>query len=301
VKHLLHGDRSVLRNEAAGSHMTNRELAYIVKDQKPLVLPADEAVRLACRCMWERRNGSVLVVDGEQRLSGIFTGRDAVRLLAKGKDAARAPLAKAMTRKPVTITPKSRAIDALRAMAEGGFRHVPVTEEGTIKGVVSRGDIKGMEFEEFRWQYSGPQRGSGATFRTLSEVIEGRRPLVAAEDQTVQHACRSMWRRKCGCTLVIDKGQHLSGIFTGRDAVRVLATAEDAAATRLKEAMTSNPVTLTPESSAIDALRAMDDGGFRHLPVIDNGRILGVVSRGDFTGIEIDRLDEEEHLKEAIW
>ena len=93
----------------------------------------------------------------------------------------------------------------------------------------------------------------------------------------------------------------MSGIFTGRDAVRVLATAEDAAATRLKEAMTSNPVTLTPGSSAIDALRAMDDGGFRHLPVIDNGRILGVVSRGDFTGIEIDRLDEEEHLKEVIW
>ena len=109
--------------------MTNRELAYIVKDQKSLTLPADEAVRLACRCMWERRNGSVLVVDGERRLRGIFTGRDAVRLLAKAKDAARAPLAKAMTRKPVTITPKSRAIDALRAMIEGGFRHVPVTRK----------------------------------------------------------------------------------------------------------------------------------------------------------------------------
>jgi CBS domain-containing protein len=66
-------------------------------------------------------------------LSGIFTGRDAVRLLAKGKGAGGTRLAEAMTRNPVTITPGSRAIDALRAMNEGGFRHVPVMEDGTIK------------------------------------------------------------------------------------------------------------------------------------------------------------------------
>ena len=281
--------------------MTNRELAYIVKDQKPLVLAREDAVRHACRCMWERRSGSVLVVDRQQRLSGIFTGRDAVRLLAKGKDAGGASLAKAMTRNLVTIAPKSRAIDALRAMSEGGFRHVPVTEDGMIKGVVSRGDLKGMEFEEFRWQYIGPARGSAPGFREIAAIIEGQKPLLLAEEETLQLACRSMRRRKSGSTVVVDSQQRLSGIFTGRDAVRVLATVEDAAVTRLAEAMTRNPVTIGPRSSAIDALRAMDDGGFRHLPVIENGKILGVVSRSDFTGIEIDRLDEEEHLKEVIW
>ena len=280
--------------------MTNRELGYIVKDQKPLVLARDDTVRQACRCMLERRSGSVLVVDRQQRLSGIFTGRDAVRLLAKGKDAGGASLAKAMTRNPVTIAPKSRAIDALRAMSEGGFRHVPVIEDGMIKGVVSRGDLKGMEFEEFRWQYIGPARGSAPGFREIAAIIEGQKPLLLAEEETFQHACRSMRRRKSGSTVVVDS-QRLSGIFTGRDAVRVLATVEDASVTRLAEAMTRNPVTIGPQSSAIDALRAMDDGGFRHLPVIENGKILGVVSRSDFTGTEIDRLDEEEHLKEVIW
>ena len=62
--------------------MTNRELAYIVKDQKPLVLAHGETVRQGCRCMRERRSGSVLVVDTQQRLIDIFTGRDAVRVLA---------------------------------------------------------------------------------------------------------------------------------------------------------------------------------------------------------------------------
>jgi hypothetical protein len=44
----------------------------------------------------------------------------------------------------------------------------------------------------------------------------------------------------------------------------------------------------------------MYDGGFRHLPVVENGAIWGVVSRGDFKGIEIDRLDEETHLYECL-
>jgi CBS domain-containing protein len=150
--------------------------------------------------MWEERSGSVLVIDGKQQLRGIFTGRDVVRLLAKGKDA-HCPLVKAMTRNPVTITANSRAVDALRSMADGGFRHVPVTEEGTIKGVVSRGDLKGMELEEFLWQDGMPPRGTGRTFRSLSEMIEGHKPLVLGEEQTVRPACRCMRRRKCGCTL----------------------------------------------------------------------------------------------------
>jgi CBS domain-containing protein len=281
--------------------MTNRELAYIVKDQDPLVLSGDDTVRQACRSMWERRSGSVLIVDDRKHLSGIFTGRDAVRLLATAHDAAGTRLAQAMTRKPISVTPKSRAIDALRVMAEGGFRHVPVTADGSIRGVVSRGDLKGMELEEFRWEQAGPPQGSGRSFRAIADIISGRKPLVIGEDDTVQGACRGMWQWRCGCSLVVDKQQRLSGIITGRDTVRVLALVEDASATPVREAMTRAPATLTVNGSAIEALRAMNDGGFRHLPIIEDGRIVGVVSRTDFTGIEIDRLEEEEHLKEVIW
>ena len=98
--------------------MTNRKLAYIVKDQNPLVLAVNETVQQACQCMRERSTGSVLVVDDQQRLCGIFTGRDAVRALAQGQDAAVTVLAQSMTPNPVTITPESRAIDALRKMSD---------------------------------------------------------------------------------------------------------------------------------------------------------------------------------------
>jgi len=127
--------------------MTNRKLAYIIKDQKPPVLSASETVQQACRHMRERRVGSALVIDDQRRLAGIFTGRDAVRLLAEGNNAAQTPLARAMTPNPITITPDARAIDALRAMSDGGFRHLPVLEEGRLWGIVSRGDFTGMEID----------------------------------------------------------------------------------------------------------------------------------------------------------
>ena len=290
--------------------MTNRELIYIVKDQKPLVLRAEETVRSACLAMWERRAGSILVIDRNGGLAGIFTGRDAVRLLAKAdsatsgaekrSDAGALPLSRAMTRNPVTVTPGSRAFDALRCMCEGGFRHVPVIESGRLRGVVSRGDFKGMEFETYRWRQGGTA-ADAMGFRALGDIVGRQKPLLMTGDEPVAEACRAMRRRKSGSVLIVDKRQRLKGIFTGRDAVRVLAKAKHAASARVDKAMTRDPATMPPDNDAIDALRAMNDCGFRHIPVVADGRILGVVSRSDFTGIEIDRLDEEEHLKECIW
>ncbi len=184
-------------------------------------------------------------------------------------------------------------------MSEGGFRHVPVTEDGKVLGVVSRGDFKGMEFEEYRWRNTSRTRSEEN--REIRDVVGKRKPLVIAADQTVADACRAMWKRKAGSVLVADKRQRLTGIFTGRDAVRVLAKAKAPATTRLARAMTPDPATISPDSHAIDALRKMNDCGFRHLPVAESGKIVGVVSRSDFTGREIDHLDEEEHLAECIW
>ena len=137
--------------------MTNRMLSYIIKDQRPLVLSTEDTVREACRQMCDRRAGSVLVTDARGALCGIFTGRDAVRFLSCGIDPTSVPLARAMTSNPVTIAPDSRAIDALRAMCDGGFRHVPVVDHDGVWGVVSRGDFKGMEIdrldeEELLWE-----------------------------------------------------------------------------------------------------------------------------------------------------
>jgi CBS domain-containing protein len=133
-----------------------------------------------------------------------------------------------------------------------------------------------------------------------AEIIGDQKPLVLAAHETVQNACSCMWERRVGSVLVIDDQQCLRGIFTGRDAVRILAEGKDASVTALAQAMTERPTTISPDSRAIDALRMMNDGGFRHLPVVESGRIRGIVSRNDFRGTEIDRLDDEIHIWECL-
>jgi CBS domain-containing protein len=107
--------------------------------------------------------------------------------------------------------------------------------------------------------------------------------------------------RQIGAVLVAEGDAKLVGIFTGRDAVsRVLAAGKDAAATTLGDVMTYNPDTMTPNHTAIEALRLMQDARCRHLPILNDGKIVGIVSRGDFRGVEQDRLDEETGLWERL-
>ena len=125
-----------------------RKMADIVRNQNPVTLPPSASVKDACRCMRDRRIGAVLVTEGDHRLLGIFTGRDAVhRVLAQGKSATRTKLAEVMTPDPATIPPAKTAIDALRLMEDGRYRHVPITDDGKVVGIVSRFDFSGVELD----------------------------------------------------------------------------------------------------------------------------------------------------------
>ena len=136
--------------------------------------------------------------------------------------------------------------------------------------------------------------------REMLEIIRHQKPLTLPPDSSVQEACKQMYARKVGAVLVTDARSRLLGIFTGRDAVRVLAKGKDPAATALKDVMTKQPACMPPHSTAIEALRLMRDGGFRHVPVVQEEVAIGVVSRGDFRGMEQDRLDEETGIWERM-
>lgn len=137
--------------------------------------------------------------------------------------------------------------------------------------------------------------------RKMSDIVYSQDPLTLPPDATVKEACRCMRDRYVGSVMVTEGDHRLVGIFTGRDAVhRVLAAGKSAARTRLAEVMTRDPKTLQPGKTAIEALRLMEDMRVRHLPVVEDGRVVGIVSRFDFNGIELDRLDEETGLWERM-
>jgi CBS domain-containing protein len=125
-----------------------RKMSDIVRNQDAVMLPPHATVEEACRCMRDRRVGAVLITDGDRRLVGIFTGRDAVhRVLAEGKSAACTSLEEVMTREPDTMSGGKMAIDALRMMEDGRYRHLPVVDDGKVVGIVSRFDFSGIELD----------------------------------------------------------------------------------------------------------------------------------------------------------
>lgn len=136
--------------------------------------------------------------------------------------------------------------------------------------------------------------------RTMGEIIRDQKPLTLPPAATVSQACAAMHARKVGAVLVVDGEHHLVGIFTGRDAVRLLAEGADAKNTPVEAVMTKNPTTLGPKATAMDALLLLNDGGFRHLPVVEGGRVIGIVSRYDFRAKEQARFDDETGFMEIM-
>jgi CBS domain-containing protein len=126
------------------------------------------------------------------------------------------------------------------------------------------------------------------------EIVRNQDPLVLPWNTTVVKAARLMDNQSVSAVLVTEEDATLVGIFTGRDAVaRVLARGRDPVITTLGQVMTTNPIVMTPRHTAMEALRLMQDAHCRHLPVVDGGKVVGLVSRGDFRGVEQERLDEE--------
>jgi CBS domain-containing protein len=160
------------------------------------------------------------------------------------------------------------------------------------------GNTAGLPYD-FDWESAGI--GGGNAMRTMSDIVRNQRPLMLPPGATVMQAARHMRERRVGAVLVTEGDRELVGIFTGRDAVsRVMAEGKDPAATTLGQVMTYNPDTMTPSHSAIEALRLMQDARCRHLPIVHDGKVVGIVSRGDFHGLEQDRLDAETGLWERI-
>ncbi len=136
--------------------------------------------------------------------------------------------------------------------------------------------------------------------RIIPDVVHEQNVLSLGPEATVAEACVAMKRRHVGSVLVIDQ-ERLCGIFTERDVVnRVVAEGLDPRKTVLAIVMTRNPDSIAPNSSPIEALRMMHDRGYRHLPVIAEERVVGIVSRRDFLGDEKMQLEEETRYWQRI-
>jgi CBS domain-containing protein len=136
--------------------------------------------------------------------------------------------------------------------------------------------------------------------RTVRDVMNCSALCQQSPGASVRIACRLMAEHHCGSILVVDR-ERLVGIFTERDAVeRVFARGLDPDLTFLAEVMTLEPDTIGPNERVEDAIRRMDEFGYRHLPVVEDQRAVGVLSIRDLPIEELAAMHAELESRRVI-
>jgi citrate synthase len=119
--------------------------------------------------------------------------------------------------------------------------------------------------------------------------------VTASPDEKVAEAAARMHAHRVGSVVVVD-GDRAIGILTERDLVRLAAAGADTGTPRVREWMTPHPDTVAPDLPAADAFAGLAERGYRHIPVVDGGRLVGIVSMRDLLRVaQVQPADQLAH------
>jgi len=130
----------------------------------------------------------------------------------------------------------------------------------------------------------------------ISDVLDrkGRQVTTMLPTESVSRAVELLAERRIGAVVVEDRWQRLAGIFSERDLVRLLARSGPAILDQpVESAMTHNVITCHPGDRIDDILGIMTMNKFRHVPVLQNGRLAGIVSIGDLVHYRLNETEQE--------
>jgi len=126
-----------------------------------------------------------------------------------------------------------------------------------------------------------PQAVDGLQRALMEDPVDSlysHRPVIVSADTAVGDAVRLMKHNRAGSIVIVHNGV-LDGIFTERDLLlNLIGTGKDLDQVQIKDVMTRNPETVGAADSVRFALNKMSVGGFRHIPVIRNGQVVGIVT-----------------------
>ncbi len=131
----------------------------------------------------------------------------------------------------------------------------------------------------------------------VSEIMT-EAAVVDSPDDSLALAAQKMWVQQTGSLLVMD-GDELVGIVTERDVLKAVATGVDLS-TSVSDMMTKDVATVAPGTSLREAAATMAERWIRHLPVVDGGRVVGVLSQRDLAGILAGALNEPDTLQRVV-
>jgi CBS domain-containing protein len=130
--------------------------------------------------------------------------------------------------------------------------------------------------------------------KIIPDIVEATSILTMGPDESAEQAAKLMAGKNIAAMIVVDGDGNITGIVTERDLCqKVMAAGLSAAETPVSAVMTANPDTLAPNDSASDALELMQTRKYRHLPVVENGKCLAVVSVRDLYSSVKEALEQD--------
>ncbi len=263
------------------------------------VVPPETTIVEAAVRMREKSVGSLLVepTNAEDRVSnrsGIVTETDLIRkVLAKGMDSSLTRVDQIMTSPLLTITPDRPMLDASHLMETNHVRHLCVSDEEEIVGVISVRDL----VRYFIDSEGGPIRDLDKVFRPLSvlRVLMQTTMETIASERTVLEATQTMAEKRIGSLLVLEAGD-MVGIVTETDVVRkVIAAGLPARSTSVGAVMNAPLIQIDINDTAREASRLMAEKRIRHLAVTEDNKVVGLLSVRDLVKVVSVR-DEPQFL-----
>ncbi|RLN98143.1 hypothetical protein BBJ28_00002449 [Nothophytophthora sp. Chile5] len=297
-------------------------------------LPKSSLVIDVAKAMATTKKAALIVDDiNFDKLVGIFSPNELVlNVIAKSLDPAATYVEEVMLNDPEIATPLTPVLDGLHIMHDSRCLNLPVLKEGTNE-LVGMVDVLGLSYgtidaiygenreqmQEF-WDttlqldqpsQSGTSERERTTLLSKAEREEKRRTvaqlrptkvLTIVETATIAELSRMMGRNKMDCVLVVSEEGMLNGIITDTDLTRrVVSENRPLDSTLVGDVMTRNPVFVSLEDPAIDALISMLEGKFRHLPVVErDGPVMGILNIGKCLYDAIRKMEKSEQSSAAL-
>lgn len=243
----------------------------------------------AVKGMFREQIGSLLVIDTDHvsgvviekvpvsrgKVCGIITERDYLeKVILKGRFSKKTQVREIMTSKLVYASESYTAEDCLVIMGEERLRRLPITSQETLVGLITAGDLVKHIADSLGEMPLGK----------VSEIIavKGSQVHTIELSETVFHAVYMMSEHNVGSLVVTNCGK-VCGIITERDYLRrIVVEGRSSRTTRIQEIMTMDLVTVEPQTMVAECIAFLSNVNFRRLPVLEGGKLAGILTVGDF-------------------
>ncbi|MEN6334437.1 MAG: CBS domain-containing protein [Phycisphaerales bacterium] len=235
----------------------------------------DCSVYDAIATLAECRISGLPVTDGSV-LVGIITEKDILQLLFR-EERLPGPVEKYMTRDVVTFEEEDDVAEIWTCLVRQPYRRVPIVREGRPTGIVSRADLLRACMKNFEpglsdgtRQSRGPRVQDVMTIGLQTTTLNS--PLLEAAEILVTHGITGL--------PVVDDSMRLLGILSEKDVLRLLDSSPSRA-WRVRDVMTPDVVSFNLDDDLFDVCKCLANNSFRRVPVLDRGRLVGIISRAD--------------------